>query len=83
VLSRTALLEVAHVFRCRRRGVTALFLRAAACIEALAFCVLGNLPTWRAICLPSSNGFMTADALARIYAALANDGALAPQSRSR
>lgn len=35
-----------------------------------------NHPSLRAACLPSANGHFTARALARLYAALANDGAV-------
>ena len=34
----------------------------------------GNSALWRSVCLPSSNGFFTAGALARMYGALTNSG---------
>ena len=39
----------------------------------------GNAKRWRGICLPSSNGLCTADAVARVYGALANHGCLYAQ----
>lgn len=45
-------------------------------IESLIFRRVGNSDLWRASCFPSSNGFFTAHALARLYGALANKGVL-------
>lgn len=44
--------------------------------EAWAISGVLNLPLWRRLCLPSSNGAMTARAVGRIYGALANGGHL-------
>jgi hypothetical protein len=46
-------------------------------IESFLFCTIGNSDVWRNVCLPSSNGFFTANALGRMYGALANSGSLA------
>jgi CubicO group peptidase (beta-lactamase class C family) len=43
-------------------------------VEALFICGLCNLGRWRRLLLPSSNGFFTAAAVARIFGALANGG---------
>ena len=49
-------------------------LRIVAPVEALFICGLCNLGRWRRLLLPSSNGFFTAAAVARIFGALANGG---------
>ena len=43
-------------------------------IESFLFRRVGNSDLWRDSCFPSSNGFFTAHALARVYGALANKG---------
>jgi hypothetical protein len=43
-------------------------------IESFLFRTIGNSDVWRNVCLPSSNGFFTANALGRMYGALANSG---------
>lgn len=48
-----------------------------AVVESRLFTWIGNTTTWKRQCLPSSNGFLTARALARMYGALANHGQLA------
>lgn len=50
-------------------------------LESAALVLVGNSTLWKEICLPSSNGFMTARAVARMYGALANRGVLADGSR--
>jgi len=47
-------------------------------LEGWVFVAAGNAALWRKVCLPSSNGFFTVDALARMYGALTNAGTLAP-----
>lgn len=51
-----------------------LVLCVLATLEAILFCAVGNCAVWRGICLPSSNGFFTAQSVAVMYAALANRG---------
>jgi CubicO group peptidase (beta-lactamase class C family) len=80
LLHRTASLEVPRTLRTRRSGILGVFSRGVARAEALALTLVGNMRTWRSICLPSSNGYMTTDALARIYGALSNNGALRDSS---
>jgi hypothetical protein len=45
-----------------------------AIIEGIIFCWIGNSRMWQGICLPSSNGYFTAKAVALMYGALANKG---------
>lgn len=50
--------------------------RLLARLEACALSVLGGCAPFLGLCLPSSNGLLCARALGRLYAALANGGAL-------
>jgi CubicO group peptidase (beta-lactamase class C family) len=50
--------------------------RALGCLESTLFRYIGNSGFWRSACYPSSNGFVTARAVARVLGALANGGAL-------
>jgi len=53
-------------------------LRVSAPLEGLLLALLLNAPFWRRLCLPSSNGLMTARAVGRVFGALANRGAAKP-----
>ena len=56
-------------------GVVCWVLRhVVAPIEAWLICGVANRPAWRRLKLPSSNGFFTAQAIARVFGALANGG---------
>lgn len=48
----------------------------AAWLEALVMVTIFNANVFSAVCLPSSNGFWTAIAVARLYGALANGGSV-------
>lgn len=50
--------------------------RVLGTIESFLFRRVGNSDMWRGSCFPSSNGFFTGHALARLYGALANQGIL-------
>jgi CubicO group peptidase (beta-lactamase class C family) len=50
------------------------FLSLLAELEGCIFTAIGNSSVWRGICLPSSNGYFTAQAVAAMYGALANGG---------
>jgi hypothetical protein len=45
-----------------------------AVFEGVICCAIGNCNIWRGICLPSSNGYFTSQAVAVMYGALANGG---------
>jgi aarF domain-containing kinase len=66
-----------------RGGGEGLKQRVFSWLEGWVFVAAGNAALWRKVCLPSSNGFFTADALARMYGALTNAGALAPSEGQR
>jgi len=48
----------------------------AAFLESVIFRTIGNSHAWKEVCLPSSNGFFTARAVAKAYGALANKGSV-------
>ena len=50
------------------------FFWCVALMESIFCCALANSNIWRGICLPSSNGFFTSQAVAIMYGALANGG---------
>ncbi len=91
---RAARLETPHVFSplpfgwdgeggaggggIERGGGEWLKQRVFSWLEGWVFVAAGNAALWRKVCLPSSNGFFTVDALARMYGALTNAGTLAP-----
>ncbi len=45
-------------------------------LECRLFVAIGNSRKWRGLVLPSSNGFVTARAVASMYGAVVNQGAL-------
>ena len=45
-------------------------------LESLLWVTIGNLRSFRRLCLPSSNGVFTARSLGAMYGALANGGTL-------
>ena len=55
-------------------GGRGLLERLVGWVEARVLSLGGNARCWGRICLPSSNGFYTADSVARAYGALANGG---------
>jgi CubicO group peptidase (beta-lactamase class C family) len=73
---------LAQLWRATRAAAPALSLLAtclrvlAAWLEALLMCAVFNSALFASVCLPSSNGFWTAHAVARMYGALANGGAV-------
>ena len=76
---RTATLEAPpaghnSVWSCARGQPLGLGWRVLGTIESFLFRQAGNSDLWRNSCFPSSNGFFTAHALARLFGALANQG---------
>mgnify|MGYP003386920169 FL=1 len=67
--------------------VSYFFFLVLAVIEGVLCCAIGNCNIWRGICLPSSNGYFTSQAVAVMYGALANGGvvevAVPPSSSSK
>ncbi len=77
---RVASLEMPRgLFSERSWSVSWLGRAAVGVVESVFFTWIGNLDIWRSICLPSSNAIWTPSALARMYAAVCNRGAVGKQ----
>jgi hypothetical protein len=74
ILISPALQVLPPLLRQALAALSYLLLAVLAMLEAIIFCGIGNCQIWRGMCLPSSNGYFTSQAVAALYGALANGG---------